>query len=332
MVIELWYDPVLPETFVRIKGQWIDSRDPYGFLYQVRNYPLKGWLEQTGSWPGLTRQIGDIARGEAIRLVFCGRRCDYADFAEAMAAYSPEYRTWETLPLWQARLESAEKALQQLRQWQDGNSGKCPDGFVEASTRVAQALAPIDADEWLARLNGEDDCPSILLRRESCCEVSGEWLSSFSQLERLRQFTRPMCRFPDMICCVMENEASAVLFRDYAAQVPRLAGFRFCTESQWPGVREGMYEKYGLPMTLRARAGRIRDAADFLMGLTADYEAASDRLSRLQFDIAADTAGSSRVEEEEALRMKLQYLTVIRRGMPGVLEALSGVGDALTDT
>ena len=325
MNIEMWYDPVLPETTVRINGSWIDSRDPYGFLYPVRYFPMQGWLHRTGSWPGLDHQISDIARGEETNLVFYGRSCDYTDFADAMAAYNPRFQEWDTLSEWQERLDSAGATFQRALKWLNGADGDDWNLLPEAAKRICQALAPVDGDEWLATVTGEDDFKRALQRRESCCEINGEWLSSFSQMEMLMQLTRPMRRFPDMICCVMENESALELFSDYAAQFPRLATFRFCTGEQWPDVRKVMRQKYGIPLIYRVRAKAFRDTADFLTGLASNYETVSDRLSRLQKDIADTNDDASKIQEEETLRLTLQFLTVIRRDMPEVLKLLSGV-------
>ena len=74
MKIDLWYDPVQPETTVFLNGEPIDRHDIYGFLYPVRRYLLQSWLKASGSWPGLLEQLRGMARQEPLSVCFHGRR------------------------------------------------------------------------------------------------------------------------------------------------------------------------------------------------------------------------------------------------------------------
>ena len=39
MKIEFWYDPVNPETMLKLEDRWLDKDDIYGFLYSVQVSP-----------------------------------------------------------------------------------------------------------------------------------------------------------------------------------------------------------------------------------------------------------------------------------------------------
>ena len=70
MKMELWYDPVNPETMLKVEERWLERDDIYGFLYPVQYLPLQNWLYPSGSWPGLAAHLGDLTRGEEISLIF----------------------------------------------------------------------------------------------------------------------------------------------------------------------------------------------------------------------------------------------------------------------
>ena len=62
MKIEFWYDPVNPETMLKLEDRWLDKDDIYGFLYSVQSLPLQNWLYASGSWPGLKAHLSDLTR------------------------------------------------------------------------------------------------------------------------------------------------------------------------------------------------------------------------------------------------------------------------------
>ena len=144
MKIEFRYDPVLPEIQVTINGTLTNAEDSYGFLYPVRNYLLQNWLYPTGSWSGLARQIVDVARGEAVEIVFNGPTADYDDLCRVAegAGISTRFIELDTYKKWKRKLQKTKADMKALQ----AADGAC---LSEQTRERLRALARTPEEEWL---------------------------------------------------------------------------------------------------------------------------------------------------------------------------------------
>lgn len=85
MDIELWYDPIMPKTSLKIDGKWQDSNDVYGFLHPVNIHILQTWLYESSSWSGLEKQFRDLLGGEQADIIFHGRQIDFVDLSTCLS-------------------------------------------------------------------------------------------------------------------------------------------------------------------------------------------------------------------------------------------------------
>lgn len=317
MDVELWYDPVGPETRVRLDGQWMDGQDGFGFLYPVRSCLLQTWLAPGGSWTGLRQQLAELARGEPIVLAFHGRALDFADLDGAlsgMEGLALSFQPWEPEKVWDGRLEQAELLLGRIMGRPSPRDPLPPseeDGcgaslYPELTQRLDGLLKGPGEDGWLEVLENEEDLSAACGRTGTCCLVDGTLADSYDQLGRLKQLTRSMRRSPDMICCRLSSgeEARLAALAQYAAALPGM-GFRFdCTD----GWRRPMWEKYGHPFLLRARRAALMQAEGALLDCMAGKQALRERRSQLAKLEKAKEIRARELAEQELVRKKLHWI------------------------
>lgn len=159
MDVELWYDPVGPETRVRLNGRWTDGHDIFGFLYPVRGCLLQTWLAPGGSWNGLRRQLAELARGEPVALTFHGREADFGDLEGALAGMeelTAGFQPWDPEEAWRERLEQAELLLGRIM-GRPSRLDSAPlteqergaDLYPQLARRLEELLAGPEEEGWL---------------------------------------------------------------------------------------------------------------------------------------------------------------------------------------
>lgn len=317
MDVELWYDPVGPETCVKLGGRWMDSQDSFGFLYPVRGCLLQTWLMPSGSWTGLRQQLAELARGEPIALTFHGRALDFSDLEgvlSGMGELALSFQSWGPEEVWDGRLEQAERLLSRIMGSpfsKDPSPLPEEDGcgavlYPELARRLEGLLEEPKEDSWLEVLAGEADLSAACGRTGTCCLVDGALAGSYGQLDRLKQLTRSMRRCPDMICCRLSpgEEARQTALAQYAAALPGM-GFRFDSTDGW---RRPMWEKYGRPFLLRARRAALLRAEEALLECMAGKQELRERKSQLAKLEKAKEIRAKELAEQEQVRKKLHWI------------------------
>ena len=257
MKVELHYDPVRPSTTVFIDGNAVDRHNVYGFLYPVRRCVLQTWLPAGGSWSGLERQLGELARGEQIELIFHGRSIDFED-VRAELGDGVSFRQEESMDAYRELLDQAERDLRGIFTMEVEVSSEpvlCQRGtdlFREEADGMEQLFAA-EEKPWLLVIDSEEAFDSAR-RGESCCLVKEPFLSGFAAVDRLPQLTGSMLRARDMIRCAVDSAEKQEELSVYARQFPQIA-VQFVDErdSNW---RETLDAKYGAPFRLRQRLRR----------------------------------------------------------------------------
>ena len=280
MKIELHYDPVRPETRVRIDGQPVERTDIYGFLYPVRNYLLQTWLRTSGSWRGLAWQLQELSRGEAVELDFFGRAEDFEDVLAALPqtrAIRMRFHQEDPLSGYASLFAQVEEQLDKLLDVHAGNGEKktLSDIYPDVVDTI-RSLRAEPEEPWLCDIRSDEDYRAADRQTMCCCVVRGEYLDSYEKLDGLRMLTRSMRRSQDMICCCLEDPDRWVDFAHYAAQYE--LGFRFAE------YREGLaalQRKYGSAHVLRSRYAAYARIAQVLRQCYDRYDAVKSQRSAL---------------------------------------------------
>lgn len=256
MKVDLHYDPVRPATTVFIDGHAVDRHNVYGFLYPVRRCVLQTWLPASGSWSGLGRQLGELARGEQFELTFHGRLIDYED-VRAELGDGVSFQQEENMDAYRKLLDQAEQDLRgiftmELEVSSEPVVRRGADLFQEEADEM-ERLFKSEENPWLLIIDSEEAFDSAR-RGESCCLVKEPFLSGFAAIDRLPQLTGSMLRSRDMIRCAVDSAEKLDELSVYIRQFPQLA-VRFVDErdSSW---RETLDAKYGSPFRLRQRLQR----------------------------------------------------------------------------
>ena len=230
MKIELIYDPVEPATTVWINDQAADITDMYGFLYPVRNCLLQTWLYPSGSWQGLAHQLKELARGDALDLIFYGRQEDYADVTAAVAdlnQISLRFRFWDSAAAYKSAFQELDHQLQKILD-EGETSQRIDDGETVSRKKMAE-LYPETVDvltgirtavcsQWLREIETEADYCGADQAALSCCIVKDAYMDSYEKLGHLDALTRSMRRSKDMICCYLPDDEQRKHFSSYAGQ------------------------------------------------------------------------------------------------------------------
>lgn len=308
MIIELTYDPVGPDLIVKVDNQLADSGDIFGFLYPVRSCILQTWLEPSGSWPGLVRQLRELSRGEEIRLIFRGRKCDYDDLVRVVAPMNEvqlSFVPWEAVAKNQKRIQEIRYSLAQLldapAKQNQLTFPKTKSGFMtqfpEEAGRVQQLLKDSQPD-WLARISSRQEFEEADQIPYQCCIVSGQFFDSYEQLEQLKKLTRSMRRSQDMICCCL---ADAQAYKDYAFYARQYGnmGFRFAAGDA-SKEKHALYSKYGEAYELTWQLALFRK---ILAEIEKCYDQEADLVAR-----RTKLIGSGKKAEQDLLKQKCAWL------------------------
>lgn len=297
MKIDLWYDPVQPETTVFLNGEPIDRHDIYGFLYPVRRYLLQSWLKASGSWPGLLEQLRGMARQEPLSVCFHGRRQDFEDLENALtpAAGSKEtavtFQPWEAAPLWEEQLREAEAGIQKMIAAEAGGEAVLtpeelfPDEIGTIRQTLAHPIAP-----WLSEVYDEPSYRNARALGGTCCYVHPEFLDSYEKLDRLQELTRSMLRTEEMIVCAVPDDRRREDLSRYAGQFSAM-NFVFAADTVAPLAELEL--KFSRPLQLRGRLSRCRLAA-----------AALDRLYNKETAIREENKRLCELEKKQELNAR----------------------------
>lgn len=245
MKMELWYDPVNPETMLKVEERWLERDDIYGFLYPVQYLPLQNWLYPSGSWPGLAAHLGDLTRGEEISLIFFGRRVDYEDLAECLSGM-PElslyYESWDAFQKCTARLCEIPEVMKKIE------LEKSPFG-QPVTGRPGEKQST--EENWFQVIEDERTFRTACRSGGTCCVVGEEYLSSFEKLDTLKQLTTSLKRPADSIVCRFSDQENRKRYEDYAGMFPDYK-YTFLLEGE-DKFMEVLKEKYGNAFLLRNR-------------------------------------------------------------------------------
>lgn len=331
MELELWYDPVQPETYVNLNGYLADRGDIYGFLYPVRRCLLQAWVIPTGSWNGLATQLLELARGEEIKLRFHGRNEDFGDMYEAlchMEQLKLSFNEWDTISLWKDRLDQAEKHLNSMltQQIEDVESGDRNDKrglFPDEAAQVSKLLSEGE-DEWMDTVESEADFFDACQQNGTCCLIKAPFLDSFERLTQLEQLTRSLRRTPDMLCCLLPAVEEQSAFAQHAAQFPRMK-YRFFAAPLLENWSLPLWEKYGIPFELRRRISRYQDAQRIFQSCFAQADVLRARRVELNKQIQQGTVKKVGIlREEESIRQKLYWMRAQEAAMEKLCTLLYG--------
>ena len=249
MKIEFWYDPVNPETMLKLEDRWLDKDDIYGFLYSVQSLPLQNWLYASGSWPGLKAHLSDLTRGEELTLIFFGRECDFEDLKtclDGMPDLELFFEPWDVFGICKSRLAELPGVVEKL--------GLPESPFPELACCSIQEETEAG---WICSIENETQFREACRREGDCCAVSGQYLTSFEKLETLKQLTSSLKRPEDSILCIFSGQERRKQFADYAAMYPDCR-YSFVMEGD-TACRERLREKYGTAFSLRNRMRSYRN-------------------------------------------------------------------------
>lgn len=262
MKVELWYDPVHTETGVRLNGYWQEQQDIYSFLYSVRRYPLQAWLEPDGSWTGLRQQIMDISRGEAVELIFYGRRMDFDDVVLALRDMDIRlcHCPWNSEEGYAGQEGEAETLLRAISQ----------DAPSHLQIDTALKMEKVSQDSWYLAVETEEELRQAERAEEPCILVQEVLLDSYDKLPRLGKLTRSLHRPAQAVCCCVKSQERRQEFVRYAKQFPRY-GFTFIgADEKMPP--EFLQEKYGRPYLIRKTQECYREIGNRMDRLIAELK------------------------------------------------------------
>ncbi len=317
MKTELYYNPSGPWTRVSVNGADVNQDDVYGFLYPVRRCLLQAWLYPSGSWQGLRRQLEELARGEAVELVFHGRKTDYLDVEEAL-------RGMPGMTLRCRPRENVLSAGQLAKSFRDFLREKVVverDGrreitrewgtlFPEEARAMQEQLA--EKQEWLQEIRSEQEFRQAL-RGHGCCLVTEDFLTSYEDLVRLEQLVRSMRRAQDMIVCRFARRETMEEYRDYARHTLGL-GLRFVTGAD-NGWRSELMDKYGSPLMEQRQLNACNACAKVLEDCLEGRGPMEARLRQLR-------ARGEESREAQQLEYRQAGMKTLARRLPALQEQL----------
>lgn len=257
MKVELWYDPVYSETKIRLNGYWQKNTDIYGFLYPVIRYPLQTWLERSGSWQGLYRQLEELSRGEETELIFHGREEDFSDIEDALEENKGIYlkfSRWDMLQAYEDRLKEAEKLF---------------------------AHGEKEEERWYFEAKDESGVKEAEYTEYPCILIYEEAVNSYERLSELEKLTSALKRPVDSICCIVEGEEKRRMLARYAGMFPKLR-FRFLAAADKEALLE-VYKKYGKPYQIKKRLFRAEEELLRIEEKCQNYTELKEKIQTLMF-------------------------------------------------
>ena len=248
MNIEIWYDAVAQETDTVVNGVTVEKNDVYGFLYPVRSYPIQSWLFPNGSWKGLERQLTDLARDEAVRLMFHGRSCDYEDVRKCLAGslgVELSFSEWDVCSRYDQLFSELIMAIK--------NNDSVIRSLISALGYEFSYDIELDLPEielpWECNIYDVTDLHDATEKIEKCCcYVHSEYFSSYESLRELLALTRSLRLPADAIYCCFNDESVRSEYEYYADSFKRM-GFNFCMEGS--DYTERARIKYVLPCVVK---------------------------------------------------------------------------------
>lgn len=250
MKIELWYDAVAQETDILINGVPVEKNDVYGFLYPVRNYPIQSWLFPNGSWKGIAYQIIDLARDEAVNLVFHGRRCDFDDVCRCLAEQKTIAVTFIEWDVCTRYNELFSKLLSTLMDHDSTIQKLLSSLEIRPDYKTDFSLCQQGAN-WVCHIREESDLAKAADDRTvRCCIVHNSFLISYDKLYDLLGLTRSLRLPADAIFCCFDKEETKTEYAYYAHSFKRM-GFHFCLEND--DYAKKAEAKYGLPAIVKLK-------------------------------------------------------------------------------
>lgn len=312
MKVELFYDPVIPHTSVRIDGRMADDNDIFGFLYPVRSCMIQTWLTPRSSWKGLTRLLEELARGEETELVFYGRSVDYEDVKDALCGAQQiklRFKEWDSEKDHIEILRNIDSLIDKVL------AEEAKDNAV--ARKSGKELFPAFYDsiererkrtfkQW--NVGVKDDATFREADRSSgkCCIVDGGYLDTFEKLSGLEFLLRSMRRCPEMIVCCISDREKRSEFIKYAAQFDGL-GFNI-VDSFHGQLENKLFKKYGQPYLLRERRNHYTALINGMQALMKSKETLKNEKRELE---ANRSAGNSR--EIVRYELKINWLSRKKR-------------------
>ncbi len=305
MQVDLYYDPVRPETAVLIDGKRTDRGDIFGFLYPVRNCILQTWLPESGSWNGLIQQLSELARGEKVRVIFHGREADYRDI-HAMLSETDwieiDHVSWDPIGAQTEMFQKAKQLLDHImsvKVLMDENNDvrnekTIRDLFPEVTADIDAVRTGCGKDEWFVSIRTEEDFTKAVRSYGNCCVVSDAFLRSYEQFAKLEKLFRSMRRSQDMIFCCFDTAEKREEYRQYNAQYLKYA-VSFGMEGDSASLR-ALQSKYGDVCTKREELNRIERCRELLSGCFSQKAQLDKCIQELEKD-----------SSKEAIRKKLLY-------------------------
>lgn len=264
MKIDLYYDPVRPETLVSINGQPVVLSDIYGFLFPVREYTMQTWLPESGSWDGISKELHGLIRDESSHIVFHGREIDYLDFAGAVRGLNglrAEFQAVDYVSIWKQRIADAEslwKAIVEkpvVVEREDEDVIRVFRQLFPEQYEAVITAAGAESRDWLIRIQTAEDLPRSL-ETGTCCLIDGDGLLTYENYSVLDRLTGSLRRSYDMLVCAFSTEEKKKEFSAYNEMCKkRNVVLALAGEESW---MEGLKEKYGVPFEYRQRIQRLR--------------------------------------------------------------------------
>lgn len=272
MKVEIWHDSVAQEIDILINDTPIDKNDIFGFLYPVRNYPLQTWLYPDGSWKGLEYQLLELARGNTIELIFCGREIDYDDVKKCLESNSQislEFIEWDIFPkydkLFKNMINKLEMKNTAIKKQLDFLNIKICD--------ISEFSKFEDMNEWNCHIKNDSELIMADENNEkSCCYVHDCYFTSYEQLKELQRLTRSLKMPRDAIYCCFDTKEKLDKYFYYAQSVPKM-DFTFCLESD--DYQTIAKDKYGTPASLKQK---IKKCSTLLKTLQNEYATISKEI------------------------------------------------------
>lgn len=317
MKIEIWYDPVYTEMGICLNGYWQDKNDIYSFLYPVRNYPLQTWLEEMGSWQGISRQLADISKGEELELDFYGRKVDYEDLDRVLKDSGGIKRTfyrWEAMEYYEGIMQKTKRVPTELRLNEMSER--------ELAESYEKALNAGCSEKWYCDVRTKEDLLAAERSEIPCVVVHESMLVSYSDLAQLERLSRSLRRPMDAILCVIENSEKCREFARYAAQFPRLR-FEFA-DSGHKDRLGGLKEKYGKPYILRQQQAQCLKAVDVLLEFLSERSTVNSQ--RLKLIHRRQDGIMTEAEEErlEQVNERIRWMNQSENAIRALRERLLG--------
>lgn len=305
--VELFYDPVVPETTVRIDEQMSDNSDIYGFLYPVRNCLLQTWLTPQGSWKGLGAALEELARGESTELIFYGRKADFSDVNRALNGVSKLKMSYVD---WQPEEEhiNVNKQIDELigkfikdDDKDDGIHRKSGEELFPEFFKELKNKMTYKSTNWYVEIKNETDYNEADKNPGTCCLIDNQFIDSFEKLKQLEFLLNSMRRGADMIACCIPDKVKRLEIKKYAGQYDNF-DFRFVDKND-RATQDELLTKYGTPYLLRDKRKNYIQIFNMLAGLLKTKDELKERIKELEAK-----KNMKNVREIERSRLKLNWI------------------------